>query len=182
MVARISHIALGWPGAEAPRSTRSLPSLWPHSSRAMLTQHTLGLRLQFPLPNPSVLVEPHLLAQANVRPSLVHSAPQAAGSSSFTGAMSERPTALNFDTTPHPTCLPPAVFCSLDRWPLYPGSAECPSGPCPSWPNSSIPFLFINFHSQNPSSLTGAMPGKNRFLEEEAQVVTTSVRPRPLPT
>lgn len=108
MVARISHIALGWPGAEAPRSTRSLPSLWPHSSRAMLTQHTLGLRLQFPLPNPSVLVEPHLLAQANVRPSLVHSAPQAAGSSSFTGAMSERPTALNFDTTPHPTCLPPA--------------------------------------------------------------------------
>lgn len=108
---------------------------------------------------------PTCFAQTKAHVSLAYSAPQGAGSSSFHGgpAMSEGPKALTFDTTLHTTCLPPAVFCPLHCWPFHPGSAECPFEPCPPCPDSSIPVLFINSHSQDPSSPIGEMPGKKRF-------------------
>lgn len=78
--------------------------------------------------------------------------------------MSEGPKALTFDTTPHSTCAPLAAFCPLDCWPLHPESAGCPFEPCPTWPDSSsVPVLFVNSQSQDPSSPSGEMPGKKWF-------------------
>lgn len=149
-------------GPEAPGSTISLTSLWPRPAHAIWTQHTLGLRLHFPDPIPLSWRSPACFAPVKAHPSFAHSVPQGVGSSTFHlgPAMWEESKALTLDTTLHPICLPPALFCPLDCWPLHPERAECPYEPCPTWPDSSIPVLFIIPHSQDPSNPFRGMPGE----------------------